>query len=108
MSDVSFFTIARAVPLMRLGMLLHPSRTAASGGLYRLRISGAAAPELSADHIGQKPEEPRPFDRLGQFPLLLSRDGGDARGHDLAAFRNVAGEKPRILVIDLRRDRKSV
>ena len=44
----------------------------------------------SADHVGQQAEEARALDRLGEFTLLLGRDGGDARRHDLAALGDVA------------------
>src|ERR1700751_3464668 len=37
----------------------------------------------SPDHIGQKPEEARTLDRLGELALLLGRDRGDAARHDL-------------------------
>ena len=59
----------------------------------------------SRDQIRQQAEEARALDGLGQFALLLGRDGGDARGHDLAALGDVARQQPRVLVVDLRRIR---
>src|SRR5687767_4792221 len=56
----------------------------------------------SADHVRQEAQEAGALDRLGQFALLLGRDRGDAAWHDLAAFRNIALQQTRILVIDLR------
>src|SRR5262249_3768707 len=41
-----------------------------------------------ADGVGQEGQEPRPLDRLGQRPLFLGRDRGDAARHDLAALGN--------------------
>ncbi len=59
----------------------------------------------SDDHVGQQAQEAGALDGLGQFALLLRRDGGDARGHDLAALGNVARQQAGVLVVDLRRVR---
>src|SRR5690606_39893351 len=54
-------------------------------------------------HVGQEGQIAGALDGLGQFALLLLRDGGDARGHDLAAFGDVTLEQLHVLVVDLRR-----
>jgi hypothetical protein len=57
---------------------------------------------ILADHVGQEAQETGALDRIGEFTLLLRRNGGDTRGHDLAALGNVAREKTGVLVVDLR------
>src|SRR5262245_38455712 len=58
---------------------------------------------LLLQQIGQEGEEARPLDRLGQQPLLLGGNGGDAAGDDLAALGQEALEQLHVLVVDLRR-----
>jgi hypothetical protein len=50
--------------------------------------------------VGQKPDLARTLDGLGQLALLLGGYGGDARGHDLAAFGHEALQQAHILVVD--------
>src|SRR5690606_27136202 len=54
------------------------------------------------NHVRQQAKEARALDRAGQLTLLVGRNGGDARGHDLAALGNVALQETGVLVIDLR------
>jgi len=44
----------------------------------------------------------RTLDGLAEFALLLGRNGGDARGDDLAALRDIALEQTGIFIIDAR------
>src|SRR5262245_8924229 len=54
-------------------------------------------------HVRQQGEEARPLDGPGQLALLAGRHRGDTARHDLAAFRHVAAEEARVLVVDLGR-----
>src|ERR1700733_5457802 len=58
---------------------------------------------MSLHHIRQKRHEARALDRVRQLTLVLVRDRGDARRHDLAAFRDVTLQQLLILVVDLGR-----
>src|SRR5690606_1554685 len=53
-------------------------------------------------HVRQEGQVASALDGLGQFALLLGGNGGDARGHDLAAFGNVTLKQLHVLVVDLR------
>src|ERR1700759_5543143 len=64
------------------------------------RMTFMAAPSLLHD-VGQQGEEAGALDGLGQFALLLGRNRGDARGHDLAALGNVTLQQLHVLVVDL-------
>src|SRR5215510_14771583 len=55
----------------------------------------------SADQVGQKAEEPRPFDGAGEFALLLRRHGRDPARNDLAALGDVMLQQLDVLVVDL-------
>src|SRR5688572_7010635 len=57
------------------------------------------------NRVGHDPDEARALDGAGELALLQRRDGGDARGNDLAAFRHVALQQPDVLVVDLGRVR---
>src|SRR5215467_3868733 len=66
----------------------------------------AAPPQLwpasrLLDHVGQKPNEARPLDGLGEFALLLGGHGRDAYRYNLAPLGNVAAQQAHILVVDL-------
>src|SRR5215470_8672131 len=66
----------------------------------------AAPPQLwpasrLLDHVGQKPNEARPLDGLGEFALLLGGHGRDAARYNLAPLGNVAAQQPHVLVVDL-------
>src|SRR3954471_1587639 len=52
--------------------------------------------------VGEQGQEARALDGLGQFALLLGRDRGDPRRHDLAALGDVALQELHVLVVDLR------
>src|SRR5690606_34835908 len=54
-------------------------------------------------HVRQEGQVAGALDGLGQFALLLGGNGGDARGHDLAAFGDVTLQQLHVLVVDLRR-----
>src|ERR1700733_529645 len=58
---------------------------------------------MSLHHIRQKRHEAGTLDRVRQLALVLVRDRGDARRHDLAALGDVALEQLHILVVDLGR-----
>src|ERR1043166_6652635 len=58
---------------------------------------------LLLQQIRQERQEARPLDRLGQQPLLLGRNGGDAAGDDLSAFGQEALQQLYVLVVDLGR-----
>src|SRR5438105_877024 len=57
---------------------------------------------MSSDHVGQQSEKARALDRLRELALFLGRNRRDAARHDLAALRDVALQKPGVLVVDLR------
>src|SRR5271168_283982 len=67
------------------------------------RISSTAAMVAlpSGEDVGQQRQEAGALDRLRQFALLAGGDGGDAAGHDLAPFREEAGQQANVLVVDL-------
>src|SRR5215471_21414459 len=48
------------------------------------------------DQVRQQAQEAGALDRLCEFTLLLGRHGGNAAGHDLAAFGNEALQQPHI------------
>src|ERR1700743_1975208 len=58
---------------------------------------------MSLHHIRQKRHEARALDRVRQLALVLVRDRGDARRHDLAALGDVTLQELHILVVDLGR-----
>src|SRR6185437_12155548 len=58
---------------------------------------------MSLHHIRQQRHETGALDRVRQLALVLVRDRGDARGHDLAALGDVTLQELHILVVDLGR-----
>src|SRR5215468_11649338 len=59
--------------------------------------------KLLLQRVGEEAEEAGTLDGLGQFALLLGGDGGDARGHHLAALGDVALQQAHVLEVDLGR-----
>src|SRR5215510_1490581 len=59
--------------------------------------------KLLLQRVGEEAEEAGALDGLGQLALLLGGDGGDARGHHLAALGDVALQQPHVLEVDLGR-----
>src|ERR1700733_11142415 len=94
-SAVPRWLAVRRGPPARLQL---PPRNAAGSKFRR----GDARRPL-ADHIGQEKEKSGTLDRLGEFALLAGAHRGDPRGHDLAAFGDVARQQAHVLVVDLRR-----
>ena len=54
-------------------------------------------------HIGEKAQEARTLDGLGELALFLRGNRGNARWHDLAALGDEALQEPRVLIVDDRR-----
>src|SRR5690606_4248649 len=63
--------------------------------------AGYSASACLLDGIGHDADEAGALDGLGQFALLLGRNGGNAARNDLAALGNIAAEQADVLVVDL-------
>src|SRR3954463_6366924 len=95
----------RALPLGRRKLRAYPfftfttSPMAPSFSILSRRMMSMSIGSLLHD-VGEEAEMARALDRLGEFALLLGRDGGDAAGNDLAPLRDEALEQADVLIVD--------